>query len=79
MRTNLIRMLDGIGLAGALHIDSSSQLFDSHFHMVANASAIGWPVFVNGANYTGSRPPLLRHPTLRSLTVAYLGTQVAMA
>ena len=48
MRTNLIRMLDGIGLAGALHIDSSSQLFDSHFHMVANASAIGWPVFVKG-------------------------------
>jgi hypothetical protein len=52
MRTHLVTMLDGIGLADALGLDSTAQLFGTH--------------------HQG------RHPVLRSLVRASLGTRVAM-
>ena len=79
MRTNLVNMLDGVGLTRALGIDTSAQTFDTYRHLVANASAISYPVFVNGKNYRGRSPSLVRHPVLRSLVTACLGARVAMA
>jgi len=84
MRTILVDMLDGIGLQDALGIDSTSQLFGSHHHLAAHVSAIDYPIFLKDRNlkdqnYTGSRPPLVRHPVLRSLVRACLGARVAMA
>ncbi len=78
MRTNLVNMLDGIGVAKVLRIGTSTQLFDTHHHLAAHVSAIDYPVFVDGKNYTGHIPPLVRHPVLRSLVVACLGARVAM-
>ena len=78
MRTHLVTMLDGVGLAAALGVDSTARLFDTHHHLAALCSAIDYPVFVNGRNYSGARPPLARHPVLRSLVRASLGTRVAM-
>ena len=84
MRTNLVEMLDGIGLQAALGIDSAGWLFNSYHHLAAHVSAIDYPVFLkdrhlHDQNYTGSRPPLVRHPVLRSLVRACLGARVAMA
>ena len=42
-------------------------------------SAIDYPVFVNGENYAGRSPQLVRHPVLRSLVRACLGARIAMA
>jgi hypothetical protein len=78
MRTNLVKMLDGIGVAKVLRIGTSARLFDTHHHLAAHVSAIDYPVFVDGKNYTGHTPPLVRHPVLRSLVVACLGARVAM-
>ena len=78
MRTNLVAMLDGIGLAEALDIDSTARLFDSHHHLAAHVSAIDFPLFVDGENYGGANPPLCDHPVLRSLVRASLGPRVAM-
>jgi len=78
MRNNLVTMLDGIGLAAALGVDSSARLFDTHHHLAALCSAIDYPVFVNGQNYRGSSPSLTRHPVLRSLVRASLGARIAM-
>jgi hypothetical protein len=50
MRSNLVTMLDGIGLADGLGVDSSARLFDTHHHLAALCSAIDYPVFVNGQN-----------------------------
>lgn len=72
-------MLDGIGLHDGLGIDSTARLFDTHHDLVAKASAISYPVFVNGQNYGGRNPSLIRHPVLRSLVTACLGPRVAMA
>jgi hypothetical protein len=79
MRTNLVTMLDGIGIADALGIGTTARLFDTHHNLAAHVSAIDYPVFVDGANYGGANPPLTRHPTLRALTSACLGARVAMA
>jgi hypothetical protein len=67
------------GWAKALGIGTSAQLFDTYRHLVANASAISYPVFVDGENYGGRSPSLVRHPVLRSLVTACLGARVAMA
>jgi hypothetical protein len=66
MRRNLATMLDDIALAGALRVDSTARLFDTHHHLAALCSAIDYPVFVNGENYSGRNPSLTRHPVLRS-------------
>jgi hypothetical protein len=78
MRGNLVTMLDGIGLAAALGVDSTARLFDTHHHLAALCSAIDYPVFVNGQNYGGASPPLARHLVLRSLVRASLGARIAM-
>jgi hypothetical protein len=35
MRRNLVAMLDGVGLADALGVDSTARLFDTHHHLAA--------------------------------------------
>jgi hypothetical protein len=72
MRSNLVTMLDGVGLDGALSIDSTARLFDTGHHLAAKASAISYPLFVNGQNYGGGNPSLIRHPVLRSFVRASL-------
>ena len=66
-------------VAGALGIDSTARLFDSHHQLAAHVSAIDYPVFVNGRNYGGTSPALTRHPVLRSLVRASLGPRLDMA
>jgi len=78
MRSHLVTMLDGVGLADALGVGSTARLFDSHHHLAALCSAIDYPVFVNGQNYGGTSPQLSRHPVLRSLVKASLGARIAM-
>ena len=57
LRTNLVTMLDGIGLAAALGIESTAQLFDEMHHLAGHVSAIDYPVFVHGRNYGGRARP----------------------
>lgn len=77
-RRNLVEMLDGVGFADALSLDSTARLFDSHQHLAALCSAIDYPVFVDGRNYGGASPPLTRHSVLISLVKACLGTRIRM-
>ena len=79
MRANLVAMLDGADLAGALGLATTARLFDTHHHLAAHVSAIDYPVFTDGRNYTGGSPPLTRHSALRSLVRASLGARLAMA
>lgn len=65
MRRNLTQMLDGIGLPGELGIRDSDQLFADGFGRLHATSAVRYPVFVDGRNYSGHRPRLLDEPILR--------------
>src|SRR5712671_439062 len=64
MRQNLLSMLDGIGLPPALGIGTSASLFDKDSALLFSTSAVSFPVFVKGNNYTGSSPPILRQEIL---------------
>jgi hypothetical protein len=65
MRTNLVLMLDGIGLASLLDIPSAAALFSVRSDLIHTTSVLRFPVFVHGKNYTGSAPNLSQSPVLR--------------
>ncbi|PJI47937.1 MAG: hypothetical protein CTR55_14275 [Pseudomonas sp.] len=75
MRNNLIAMLDYIGIAKLLDIDSCARLFDTHTHLVHYTSALRYPVFINGANYSGS-PSMLNHSSMRQQVETHLAEEV---
>lgn len=64
MRKNLITMLDDLGLHKYLQIPSTTNLFDTHAHLVQTNSVIKYPVFYRGKNYNGSTPNMIRTDTL---------------
>ncbi len=65
LRRNLVAMLDDVGLPPGLGLKTSSDLFGASRSLLHTSSVIRYPVFVDGANYTGhplpTRSPLLMH------------------
>lgn len=64
LRNNIITMLDGIYLNKALDIDSCSELFKDKDYLLHTISLIPYSVFVDGKNYTGHTPKLLKSEVL---------------
>ncbi len=64
MRTNLIRMLEELEMHEILGLSSPGDLFGTASHLLHTTSAVRFPTFLDGRNYTGSRPPILRSPFL---------------
>ena len=58
MRANLVALLDHIGLPRWLGVHSSATLFESGAALVQTASVLTYPVFVDGANYSGTPDPI---------------------
>jgi hypothetical protein len=75
MRNNLVSMLDEIGLQHRLGIESCRQLFGSHANLVHFTSALRYPVFLDGQNYSGS-PSILSTPFLREMSERWLAEEV---
>lgn len=74
MRTNLVSMLDHIGLASALGIATCMTLFDPARERVHFTSALRYPVFVGDENYNGT-PDMLKTPLLKSMIDACLAEE----
>jgi hypothetical protein len=78
MRTNLVGMLDGIGLSTALGLDTSARLFeDEGWRFLHPTSAVRYPAFKrdrSGAfkNYSGSSPDLSKSALLMRYVREYL-------
>ncbi len=64
MRNNLIKMLNELELNEKLNINSTNELFDLDNNILHSTSAIKYPVFNNGKNYTGSSPSALKSKML---------------
>ena len=77
MRTNLISMLDGIGLHDKLGIDSTRSLFGDHAELLSGTSAVIYPAFINGKNYTGTPGPEA-YPLLQAFVDQVLTANLAM-
>ncbi|MDE3022703.1 MAG: hypothetical protein KGI54_12735 [Pseudomonadota bacterium] len=65
MRSDLVAMLDSIGVNRWLAISSCNALFNTHSHLAHMTSILRNPVFVNGDNYKGT-PDILRTPILKA-------------
>ena len=74
MRSNLIRMLDEIGLNERLGIASCRDLFAGRTGMAHFTSAVSAPIFKAGENYNGS---LIRVPALREWILQNLAEELA--
>ena len=75
MRNNLTSLLDHIGLHTLLDIDSCARLFDTQRHLVHYTSALRYPVFLDGQNYSGS-PSILSRPSLRHQVDTHLAEEI---
>ncbi len=64
MRNNLIEMLDEIGLNRKLNISSCSEMFNEGNNLMHTTSLIKYPVFINGKNYNGHNPEILKNEIL---------------
>jgi hypothetical protein len=77
MRTNLVAMLDDVGLHRALELPSSAGLFADRHELVSTTSAICHAVFVDGRNYSGA-PRVDQHPLLRAFARQVLDANLTM-
>ncbi|WP_161539461.1 hypothetical protein [Hyphobacterium indicum] len=75
MRTNLIAMLDKIGLSNPFGVETCADFFKDKSSSVHFTSAVRYPVFKSGLNYSGSPRPL-GNSMLRSLIETKLGEEV---
>ena len=72
LRNTLIELLDYIGLNKKLDIITTASLFNEHAHLVHTTSILRHPTFVNGQDYNGSRPDMLKHPIMLEQINTYL-------
>jgi len=72
MRKNLVLMLDDLGLPKHLGLRSTSDLFESAEDILFATSALLYPVFRRGRNYSGD-PAILREPLFIDMLESLLG------
>ena len=76
MRTNLVTMLDALGLPEEIGTPTTS-LFGDRDDLLHSTSAIRYPVFVDGRNYTGHRPRPLDSNVLSAFVKEQLSVELA--
>lgn len=76
MRGNLLALLDEVGVPGLFARKTAAEFFSPGSELVHFTSALRYPVFINGQNYSGSPEPL-GHPVLRRMIDTYLAEEAA--
>lgn len=72
MRTNLINMLDEIGVNTNLKLKNScSELFEEKTELLHTTSLIKFPVFINDNNYNGYSPNMLNNNLIKKYIYQY--------
>jgi hypothetical protein len=69
MRSNLVAMLDHVGVASRLGLQTTAQLWSTHTSLVHFTSSLRYPVFDAQKNYSGTR--LIKQSILRSQVDRY--------
>jgi hypothetical protein len=77
LRSNLVSMLDAIGVARLLGQDSVASLFEAGSTKIHFTSALRYPVFVNSKNYNGT-PDMLLTPLLRQIVETHLSEEARL-
>jgi hypothetical protein len=77
MRSNLVGLLDYLGVQRWLGLESCASLFQADTGLVHFTSALRYPIFANGQNYSGRSPGITRHALLRSELEHWLPEELA--
>lgn len=77
MRNLLIEMLDHVGVNAWLGLASSAALFDTRPDLAHFTSALRYPVFIDGVNYSGRTPNMLKVPVLTRMVETVLAEELA--
>lgn len=77
LRSNLVSMLDGIGVARLLGRASTASLFEAGSTEIHFTSALRYPVFVDSKNYNGT-PDMLSTPLLRQMVETHLAEEARL-
>jgi hypothetical protein len=75
MRSNLLAMLDAVGVPAAYNRSEAAEFFAAGSKLVHFTSALRYPVYINGENYSGSPAPMSQ-PILRSMIETHLAEEV---
>ncbi|MEN8991480.1 hypothetical protein ABD624_05875 [Avibacterium paragallinarum] len=65
IRKNLTQLLDHIGLHNQLGIQTTAELFSNHQDMVQMCSVLQQCILINGKNYAGLTPAMLKNELLK--------------
>jgi hypothetical protein len=77
LRSNLVAMLDFVGLNSWLGLQSCASLWQGDNDLVHFTSALRFPVFVDGQNYSG-QPGITSTPLLRRFLAECLSEEARM-
>lgn len=77
MRTNLVNMLDHFSVNELLGIRSCQSLWSEDSHLAHFTSALRYPVFCKGKNYTG-RPSMLNSQMLKTMLETWTGEELRL-
>jgi hypothetical protein len=78
MRSNLVNMLDYVGVHRWLGLDSTAELWREESDLVHFTSAVRYPVFIAGRDWNGSAPNLLKSPTMKGWLKTHTGKELTM-
>lgn len=76
IRKNIIDMLNELELQKVLGISSCMALFEHEDYLLHTTSVIPFAVFVEGKNYTGHKPKMLKNELLKKYIEDYFYPQV---
>jgi hypothetical protein len=77
MRSNLVQLMDSVGLADTMRLESTASLWRENAHLVHFTSALRYPVFVDGENWNGSNPNALRSLIMCDWLEKYTGQELS--
>ena len=77
MRKNLVKLMDAVGLNEFLNLSSTASLCGADGHCAHFTSALRYPTFVNGQNYSRS-PHVIRVPFLLDYSSTWLAEELSL-
>lgn len=77
MRANLVAMLDYVGVARWLGLQTTAALWGESLGLAHFTSVLRYPVFVDGKDYGGASPDMLGHTLLRKQIDAWFAEEMA--
>ena len=78
MRRNLLSMLSNISVPSLLGINAATSIFTDRADLIHSTSAIRYPVFVDGGNYSGHRPTIDKSDVLGRFVVEVLRPELTL-